>query len=140
MNFELSKEEMDIKMAAREFAEGEIRDIAKEYDRKEEFPEKLWRKACELGFVGGFIREEYAGAGLSFFETCLIMEEFWRVDPGCGCVLLAPKAARISVWSSWVACWSARSSPCSSSLWLTATWRPPLIASGRYCMNRQRST
>jgi alkylation response protein AidB-like acyl-CoA dehydrogenase len=33
MNFELSKEEMDIKMAAREFAEGEIRDIAKEYDQ-----------------------------------------------------------------------------------------------------------
>jgi len=42
MNFDLSKEEMDIKMAAREFAEGEIRDIAKEYDQKEEFPQKLW--------------------------------------------------------------------------------------------------
>ena len=89
MNFELSKEEMDIKMAAREFAEGEIREIAKEYDQKEEFPKALWKKACELGFVGGFIKEEYHGAGLSFFETCIIMEEFWRVDPGCGCVLLA---------------------------------------------------
>ena len=44
MNFELSKEEMDIKMAAREFAEGEIRDIAKEYDQKEEIPEGTLEK------------------------------------------------------------------------------------------------
>jgi len=89
MNFLLSKEQSDIKSAAREFAEGEIRDIAKEYDQKEEFPMELWKKACEFGFVGVFIKEEYGGAGLGFFEASLIVEEFWRVDPGCGCVLLA---------------------------------------------------
>ena len=88
MDFQLSKEQRDIKSAAREFAEGEIRDIAKEYDQKEEFPMDLWKKACEFGFVGVFIKEEYGGAGLGFFEASLIMEEFWRVDPGCGCVLL----------------------------------------------------
>ena len=89
MDFELSKEQKDIKAAAREFAEGEIRDIAKAQDQKEEFPMKLWKKACDLGFVGVFIREENGGAGLGYFEACLIMEEFWRVDPGCGCVLLS---------------------------------------------------
>ena len=88
MNFELTKEQRDIKKAARKFAEGEIRDIAKEYDQKEEFPMDLWKKACDLGFVGVYIDEAYDGPGLGFFEASLIMEEFWRVDPGCGCVLL----------------------------------------------------
>lgn len=89
MNFELSKEQKDIKKAAREFAEGEIREVAKEYDRREEFPKDLWRKACELGFVGVYIKEENGGADLGLLECCLITEEFWRVDPGCGCVLLS---------------------------------------------------
>jgi acyl-CoA dehydrogenase len=88
MNFELTKEQRDIKKAARKFAEGEIRDIAREYDQKEEFPMDLWKKACDLGFVGVYIDEAYDGPGLGFFEASLIMEEFWRVDPGCGCVLL----------------------------------------------------
>lgn len=88
MNFELTKEQKDIKMAAREFAEGKIRDVAKEYDQKEEFPHDLWRKACELGFVGLYLKEENGGADLGLFEYCLTTEEFWRVDPGCGCLLL----------------------------------------------------
>jgi len=95
MNFELSKEQKDIKMAAREFAEGEIRDVAKEYDQREEFPHELWRKACELGFVGVFLNEENGGAGLGLFEYCLTTEEFWRVDPGCGCLLLTAFGAEI---------------------------------------------
>jgi len=88
MNFELTKEQKDIKKAARKFAEGEIRDIAREYDQKEEFPMDLWKKACDLGFVGVYIDEAYDGPGLGFFEASLIMEEFWRVDPRCGCILL----------------------------------------------------
>ncbi len=82
-------------MAAREFAEGEIRDVAKEYDQREEFPHELWRKACELGFVGVFLNEENGGAGLGLFEYCLTTEEFWRVDPGCGCLLLTAFGAEI---------------------------------------------
>ncbi len=88
MNFQLTKEQRDIRQAAREFAEGEIREIAREYDQREEFPMDLWKKACDLGFVGVYIDEAYDGPGLGFFEASLIMEEFWRVDPGCGCVLL----------------------------------------------------
>jgi alkylation response protein AidB-like acyl-CoA dehydrogenase len=81
---ELTVEQMDIKKAAREFAEGEFRDRAKEFDEKEEFDLGIWKKACEFGFVGTFIKEEYGGHGLGFFEHALIIEEFWRVDPGCG--------------------------------------------------------
>ena len=86
---ELNQEQIDIKLAAREFAEGEFRDRAKEFDEKEEFDLSLWKKACENGFVGTFIKEEYEGAGLGYLEHSLIAEEFWRVDPGCGQAILS---------------------------------------------------
>jgi acyl-CoA dehydrogenase len=75
-------------LAAREFAEGEFQEMAREYDRKEEFPRELWKKACELGFIGLFIKKGYGGLGLGFLEFTMVMEEFWRVDPGCGNILL----------------------------------------------------
>ncbi len=84
MNFQLTDEQRDIKQAARDFAEGEFTDIARECDIREEFPLSLLKKACELGFVGVFIDEEYGGAGLGFLDYAIIMEEFWRVDPGLG--------------------------------------------------------
>lgn len=85
MDFTLSKEQRDIQRAAREFAVGEfLPEKAREFDRNETFDLSIWRKACELGFVGVFIDEKYEGAGLGFFEHCLITEEFWAVDAGMG--------------------------------------------------------
>ncbi|MHB8111241.1 MAG: acyl-CoA dehydrogenase family protein [Syntrophorhabdaceae bacterium] len=86
---ELTSEQKDIKQAAREFAEGEFKERAKEFDEKEEFDLSIWKKACEFGFVGTFIKEEYGGHGLGFFEHSLIAEEFWRIDPGCGQAVLS---------------------------------------------------
>ncbi len=82
MDFNLTKEQQDIQRAAREFALGEFPERAQEFDRDETFDLDIWRKACELGFVGVFIDEAHEGAGLGFFEHCLIVEEFWAVDAG----------------------------------------------------------
>jgi alkylation response protein AidB-like acyl-CoA dehydrogenase len=78
----LTPEQKDIKQAAREFAEKEFTDIAREMDDKEYFPDALWKKIAENGFIGVFIPEEYGGAGLGYFEQCLIIEEFARIDGG----------------------------------------------------------
>ncbi|MCX5815644.1 MAG: acyl-CoA dehydrogenase family protein [Proteobacteria bacterium] len=86
---ELTTEQKDIAKAAREFAEKEFRDRAKEFDEKEEFDPAIWKRAAENGFIGTFIKEEYGGAGLGFLEHSLITEEFWRVDPGCGQALVS---------------------------------------------------
>jgi alkylation response protein AidB-like acyl-CoA dehydrogenase len=88
MNFELTDEQRDIKKAAREFAEGMFPEVAEECDLHETFPKALWKKACDLGFVGVFIDEAYGGPGLGLLENILIMEEFCRVDAGCASVLL----------------------------------------------------
>ncbi|PKL57782.1 MAG: acyl-CoA dehydrogenase, partial [Methanomicrobiales archaeon HGW-Methanomicrobiales-5] len=63
MDFNLTKEQRDIKKAARDFAEGEFPEIAKECDRQEKADLGVIKKACDLGFVGVFIPEEYGGAG-----------------------------------------------------------------------------
>jgi len=82
MAFTLTKEQIDIQRAAREFAEGEIRPIARELDSKEMFDDRLWKKAAQLGFLAVFVDEKYGGLGLGYLEQCLIVEEFARVDLG----------------------------------------------------------
>ena len=89
MDFGLSREQKDIVAAAKEFALGEFPDRAQEFDRNETFDQDIWRKACELGFVGVFIPEAYEGAGYGFLEHCLITEEFWAADPGIGQAVLS---------------------------------------------------
>ena len=87
MDFELTDEQKDIKRAAREFAEGMFPEVAEECDLNETFPRALWKKACDLGFIGVFIDGVYGGPGLGFLEHALIAEEFARVDAGCGTII-----------------------------------------------------
>ncbi|MBX5321053.1 MAG: acyl-CoA dehydrogenase family protein [Candidatus Bathyarchaeia archaeon] len=85
MDFKLTDEQIEIKRAAREFAEKEFTpELALEYDQKEEFPMELYRKAANLGFTSMRIPQEYDGQGYGVLEECLVVEEFCRVDPGLG--------------------------------------------------------
>src|SRR4030043_1611112 len=88
MDFEMTNRKKQIRLAAREFAEGELAGIGQECEVKEDFPRDLVKKAAQLGFIGVFIKKEYGGLGLGFLEFALVMEEFWREDPGCGNILL----------------------------------------------------
>ena len=64
MNFQLTEEQEEIRAAVREFAEKEFTpELARECDRKEEFPMELYKKAAELGFIGLHFDEEYGGQG-----------------------------------------------------------------------------
>jgi alkylation response protein AidB-like acyl-CoA dehydrogenase len=84
MDFELTSRQRQIRLAAREFAEGELAGIGKECEAKGEFPRDLIKKAAQLGFVGVFIRKDYGGLGLGSLEDTIIHEEFWRAEPGLG--------------------------------------------------------
>ena len=84
MDFELTNRQKQIRLAAREFAEGELKALGHECDVKGEFPRELIRRAASLGFTGVYIKKEYGGLGLGFLEHAIIMEEFWRIDTGLG--------------------------------------------------------
>ena len=87
MDFELTNRQKQIRLAAREFAEGELVPIGKECEAKGEFPRDLIKKAAQLGFIGVYIKKEYGGLGLGLFEHAIILEEFWRAEPGLAQVL-----------------------------------------------------
>jgi alkylation response protein AidB-like acyl-CoA dehydrogenase len=84
MDFELTNRQKQIRLAAREFAEGELAPIAKDCESRGEFPRDLIKKAAQLGFVGVFIKKDFGGLGLGSVEDTIIHEEFWRADPGLG--------------------------------------------------------
>ena len=84
MDYDLTKEQQYIQKAAREFAMGEFPDVARDLDINEKIPAEIIKKARELDLVGLFIPEKYGGPGLGFFEHALVLEQFWKVDPGIG--------------------------------------------------------
>ncbi len=89
MDFKLTREQQDIRKAAREFAEGEFPEIAQVCDQEERYPRGLVKKAAELGFIGLNLPEKYGGSGYGYLEKCIVSEAFWRVDPGLGSVLIS---------------------------------------------------
>ena len=88
MDFSLTDEQIDIQQAAKEFATGEFDpDAALEYDENQQFPSTLWKKACQLGFIGLHYPEEYGGQELGLLDNVLVIEAFCRQDSGIGMAL-----------------------------------------------------
>jgi alkylation response protein AidB-like acyl-CoA dehydrogenase len=85
MDFGLTKKQLSLKDAVREFCDREFNaDLALELDRKEEFPINLYKKSAKHGFSCQFIPERYGGAGQGYLAACLAMEEMCRADSSLG--------------------------------------------------------
>lgn len=89
MNFELSQEQELIRQTVRDFAEREIKPIAKELDEKEEFSYELTKKIGELGLFGMNLPEKYGGQGLDTTSYIIAVEELARVDGSQAATLAA---------------------------------------------------
>jgi alkylation response protein AidB-like acyl-CoA dehydrogenase len=88
MDFKLSYEQEAIQKAAEEFARGEFdKAIVLEHEKAHTFPYEIWKKACELGFVGIHYPEEYGGQEYGVLENTLVVEAFCRQDSGLGIAL-----------------------------------------------------
>jgi alkylation response protein AidB-like acyl-CoA dehydrogenase len=97
MEFELTKSQKEIQKAVRDFVKGEFKkEVVLELEEKHEYPEKIWRKAADLGFIGIHFPEEYSGQGLGVLENILVAEELCRGDSSVGaCLILADFASEI---------------------------------------------
>jgi alkylation response protein AidB-like acyl-CoA dehydrogenase len=97
MDFELNREQKQIQKAVREFVKGEFKkDLIEEMIEKHAFPEKIWKKAAELGFIGIHFPEKYSGMGLGCLENIIVAEELARGDSTVGtCILIADFASEI---------------------------------------------
>ena len=84
MHFELTEEQIQMKMSVREFAEAEIAPHVMEWDESQHFPVELMPKLGDLGLLGILFPEEYGGAGLGYVEYATAIEELSRVDGSVG--------------------------------------------------------
>jgi alkylation response protein AidB-like acyl-CoA dehydrogenase len=89
MNFELTEEHQMIRETVRDFAEREIRPVAKELDEKAEFSLELTAKMGELGLFGMYLPEKYGGQGLDTLAYIIAVEELARVDGSQAATLAA---------------------------------------------------
>jgi alkylation response protein AidB-like acyl-CoA dehydrogenase len=93
MNFELSKEQREIKERAVEFADRAVAPYAAELDREDHFPAETFEKLADIGFMGLCVPEEYGGAGADFLSYVLLLEEISRADAGVGVTLAVHTSA-----------------------------------------------
>jgi alkylation response protein AidB-like acyl-CoA dehydrogenase len=88
VDFELSQGQKEIQKALREFIQAEFdREKIFEWEHTHTFPKEIWKKACQLGFIGIHFPKEYGGRGAGILENILIVEEFCRGDSGVGVAL-----------------------------------------------------
>jgi alkylation response protein AidB-like acyl-CoA dehydrogenase len=80
----LSEDEQMFRDSVREFAEGEIRKRVEEMDEQQHLDPAVMKQCFELGLMGIETPEEYNGAGGTFFQAILAVEELSRVDASLG--------------------------------------------------------
>lgn len=80
MDFSLSMEHEILRKTVRDFAEKEIKPVARELDEKEEFSYETMTKMAELGLFGMFVSEEYGGQGMDYLSYIIAVEELARID------------------------------------------------------------
>jgi len=89
MDFELSQEQQLIRDTVRDFAEREIKPVAKELDEQETFSYALTKRMGELGLFGMYLPEKYGGQGLDTLSYIIAVEEIARVDGSQAATLAA---------------------------------------------------
>jgi alkylation response protein AidB-like acyl-CoA dehydrogenase len=87
MNLELSEEQKLLQKSVREFAESEVRPLAKERDETGHFPRDLFKKAAELGLTGVALPEGEGGAGFDHIAYSIVIEEISRCCASTGVIL-----------------------------------------------------
>jgi alkylation response protein AidB-like acyl-CoA dehydrogenase len=88
MNFDLSEDQQILQKTVREFCANEIAPHSRRWDEAEEFPSEIIPKLAELGLMGMQLPEKYGGAGMSFSDYVIVIEELARVD-GSVCLTVA---------------------------------------------------
>ena len=87
MNLELTEEQKLLQKTVREFAESEVKPLAKEIDETGRFPRETFKKAAELGLTGIAFPEEEGGAGFDHIAYSIVIEEISQCCASTGVIL-----------------------------------------------------
>jgi len=83
----LTEDELLFRDNVRQFAEESIRPKVREMDERGVFEAALIDQFFQLGLMGIEVPEQFGGAGGSFFEAILAVEEISRIDPSAGVIV-----------------------------------------------------
>ena len=89
MNFKQSELTEQVAHTARDFAQQYIKPHLMQWDEAQEFPLPVLKAMGKLGMMGVLVPEKYGGAGLSYFEYNVIIQEIAKV---CGAIGLSVAA------------------------------------------------
>ena len=81
MDFELSEQHKMLASTLHDFMENEIEPITSQIDREDKFPDGIWKRLGEMGWLGMTIPEEYGGSGFDYLAQTICMEEMARICP-----------------------------------------------------------
>ena len=89
MHIQLTPDQRMIRDSVRDFAQREILPHRMRWDEEQHFPREVFRAMGELGLMGMLVPESYGGAGLTYYEYKMAIEEIAKV---CGSVGLSMAA------------------------------------------------
>jgi len=97
----LSEDERLFRDSVFEFADREVRPLAREMDEQAKIPRALIDKLFALGVMAIEIPESQGGAGASFFHSVLAVESLSRVDPSIGVLVDVQNTLFINALLHW---------------------------------------
>lgn len=83
-DFNLGKDTEVFQEAIEDFCNSEIKPLANQIDKDNEFPTTIWEKLGKMGLLGITVEEEYGGSGLGYLEHVLAMQEVSRASASVG--------------------------------------------------------
>ena len=89
MDFTLSKQQQMVQKMYREFAENEVKPLAKKVDAEEYFPKETVEKMGKLGMMGIYFQKSVGGAGGDVLSYVKAVEELSKVCGTTGVILSA---------------------------------------------------
>jgi alkylation response protein AidB-like acyl-CoA dehydrogenase len=97
----LAEDEAIFRDSVYEFADREIRPLAREMDEQAKFSPDLIKKLFELGVMSVEVPETFGGAGGTFFHSVLAVESLSRVDPSIGVLVDVQNTLVINAVMRW---------------------------------------
>ena len=85
MDFKLTEEHEMLRQTVRKFAQRDVAPLAYEIDRDERFPLENFKKMAEMGLLGIIVPEKYGGAGGTYMDMMIVLEELGAVCVGTAC-------------------------------------------------------
>ena len=74
----LTEERRQVLATIRQFVERDVKPVARELEKWDEYPFAIVERLRELGLFGAFIPEAYGGLGLDYLTYAMVIEEIWK--------------------------------------------------------------